>query len=242
MKKNIFVLGTGRSGTHWLGYILDSSNEINMNIEKFPIFKWVTQAAVNYKKRKRLIPLIIIYFKLNYLLSKKHSGDKSHPNIWLVDYYNKYLSNAYFIGIHRDPHPTVSSMLLHKGVLRWIDEWEEYPLPNSFLGITLENVEDYKKLSLESKCVMRWIAHMDRFKELEKKYSNNFLLIDYENLYDSTENEIDRIHSFLELKEKLPFPEIKKDSKFKWKSKLTQEQINNINETLKNSGYDKYVV
>ena len=32
MKKNIFVVGTGRSGTHWLGYILESCSEINTNI------------------------------------------------------------------------------------------------------------------------------------------------------------------------------------------------------------------
>jgi len=51
MKKKIFVVGTGRSGTHWLGYFLQLSSEIKVNIEKLPIFDMVTKAALNKNNR-----------------------------------------------------------------------------------------------------------------------------------------------------------------------------------------------
>ncbi len=134
MKKKIFVLGTGKSGTHWLGNILNSSSEIKVNIEKKPIFVWVTQSALNKNKRRIFLPMIILYYNIIPFFYKINLADKSHPNLWLVDFLYKYVPNSYFIGIIRNPYATVSSMLLHEGVMKWIYNWKKYPIPNEFLG------------------------------------------------------------------------------------------------------------
>ena len=42
----IFVLGTGRSGTHWLGYILDAHPDIHVAIEERTKFRLATRAAL----------------------------------------------------------------------------------------------------------------------------------------------------------------------------------------------------
>ena len=107
MKKKIFVLGTGRSGTHWLGNILNSSSEIKVNIEKKPIFVWVTQSALNKNKRRIFLPMIILYYNIIPFFYKINLADKSHPNLWLVDFLYKYVPNSYFIGIIRNPYTTV---------------------------------------------------------------------------------------------------------------------------------------
>lgn len=242
MKKNIFVLGTGRSGTHWLGYILESSPEIHVNIEVRPIFRWVTQAAINFDKRKFLLPLIIAYYNILPLFVKKHYADKSHPNLWLIDSLVKYVPRSLFIGIIRNPHATVSSMLLHPQVLNWCLSWEKYPIPNEFLGISESNVGVYESLPIEAKCTLRWIAHKNKFDKICKQYKRNILMIDYDRLFSDTENEIDKINKFLDLKKPLPLPNIKRDSKDKWQMNLTKKQIDIINETLKENGFDKYIV
>ena len=202
----------------------------------------MTQAAVNHKKRGKLLPLIILYYRITSFFSKKHIADKSHPNIWLVEKIMKYVPNSYFIGIIRNPHPTVSSMLLHDGVSKWIKEWKKYPIPNEFLGITNQNVEQYSKMQLEAKCTMRWIAHRTKFNEIEEKYPDKFLMIDYEKLFDNAEEQLDKVKLFLELHNDLPLPEIKQESKLKWRSNLNNEQIKIINKTLADNNYSTYRV
>ncbi|AEI14046.1 sulfotransferase [Flexistipes sinusarabici DSM 4947] len=241
MRKKIFIVGTGRSGTHWLGNILGASPEIKETKEKKPIFGWVTNAALDYNKRKKLLPFILAYYRTVPAFTKEHFLDKSHPNIWLVEHLNKNVANAYFIGIIRNPHATVASMLLHKGVLKWIENWDNYHIPNEFLGINHDNIIEYNKMPLEAKCTMRWIAHKKRLLEINKKLSQNFLLLNYENFFTNMKEQLCSIEFFLELNEKLPIPDIKKDSKLKWKNNLTEKQIKIINETLETNGFPDYV-
>ena len=37
----VFVIGSGRSGTHWVGYILEAHPDIHVTIETKPVFDWV---------------------------------------------------------------------------------------------------------------------------------------------------------------------------------------------------------
>src|SRR5699024_7799628 len=234
MKNNYFIIGTGRSGTHWLGHILEESSEINVQIEDQPIFKWVTQAAINKNKRKYLLPLIILYYYKYTFFSKKHFVDKSHPNLWLADHLIRYIPKSYFIGIIRNPYATISSMLLHRGVLGWIKNWEDYPVPNEFLGIEKNNTEQYSAMSLEEKCAMRWKAHKKMLEEIKNKYPGRTLIVNYDDLIENTGEEMARLNSFLEIDKKLPMPNVKVESKDKWKEKLTKDQIDNINKILSN--------
>lgn len=241
MSKKIFVLGTGRSGTHLLGNILNSSEEIKVQFEKKPIFKWVTESALDNRKRDKLITFIILYYKFFGLLTKKHIADKSHPNLWLMEELYEKIPNSYFIGIIRGPHATVSSMLIHEGVLKWIKNWTSYPVPNNFLGITEENKNDYEKMSMEQKCTLRWIAHKKKLDDLHSNYSDRLLMIKYERLFEKLEKEISRIELFLDLENKIPLPKIKEASKDKWKNNLSIDQIESINDMLNKYQLGDYV-
>lgn len=241
MKKRIFILGTGRSGTHLLGNVLGGSTEIYTNVEKWPIFGWVTMAAIEKRKRKILLPFIVLYYWLRPIFLKKHFMEKSHPNIWLIESYLKYIPGCYMIGIARDPHETVSSMLLHEGVMRWIYNWDRYSIPNDFLNINEKNIDEYRNMSLASKCTMRWISHKRKLNMLSNKYPQKFLLVDYDNLLKNTHAELVRIAKFLQLKSQLPMPMIKMDSKLKWKNNLNLSQIHEINTTLINNGMTEFI-
>src|SRR3712207_6711549 len=55
----IFVLGTGRSGTTWMGRILDSHAEIAASIERRRFFRLSTQMALDPDQGSRGIPRLI---------------------------------------------------------------------------------------------------------------------------------------------------------------------------------------
>ncbi|MFC3880946.1 sulfotransferase [Algoriphagus namhaensis] len=241
MRKKIFVVGTGRSGTHWLGYILKSSNELKVDIEKWPIFPLVTQAAVNYKKRYFYLPLIILYYNLKSFFSQKILVDKSHPNLWIANYLIKYVPNSFLVGILRSPHATVSSMLRHQGVMNWIYNWKKYPVPNEFLGITNDNYQFYDNLSLEEKCTMRWVAHKIKMQQIANIYPDRFFMIDYEMLFDNHEVILNQLSIFLNLKEKFESPKINYESRFKWRDNLNKKQVDNINSILKRYKFEEFI-
>ena|GEM_PF-6704601 len=52
----IFIVGCGRSGTHWLGYILDAHPDIVATIEKRSIFRKVTAMALDQSLMNRYFP------------------------------------------------------------------------------------------------------------------------------------------------------------------------------------------
>lgn len=234
-KKKIFILGTGRSGTHLLARTLGSSSKVDANIENSDFFKQLTYSAINKNKKsdKDIINLLIRY---NNFLDDSKSNiilDKTHPNLWLVDYIDKVIDNPFYIGIYRNVYATVNSMLNHKGVLKWYDELD-LSKPNEFLGITEQNINEFSSLPLECKCALRWKSHIDELKRLNNSH-NNFLLIRYEEFYDDLTLLQSKLNSFL--KEDLFFKveKLNKGGDVKWKKHLTDKQILNINMILKYS-------
>lgn len=194
----IFIVGCGRSGTNWLGNIINTSKEIYTTIEAPETFNLVTDIVIKGKK-ELLNNLINRYDSISNLVKPLHYADKSHHNLWLVDDLVSEFSDSKFIGIYREVYGTVASMLKHKGVLSWFDTWDKYPVPNKFLGITNYNENIYNNYSLIEKCTLRWASHYDQLIYLQEKYTDKFLSINYDDLVDNIDQEVDKINKFLNL-------------------------------------------
>jgi hypothetical protein len=233
-QKCIFVIGTGRSGTHWLGYILDGHKEIKATIEDLKIFQLVTQMALDFLRKDVLFPpLIRLYRKQLAKAQPFHYVDKSHPNIWFADRLLDELPNSYFIGVIRNPYATVSSMLMHKGVRNWCERWEDHPIPNPFLGISENNLEEYRRFSITAKCAARWVAHYKQMEKLKALIPNDRLIImSYEKLIMETSKEVKKIFSYLNLPPLSSYTEVKKSSLEKWKQNLTKKDIVDVDHIL----------
>jgi len=217
----VFVIGTGRSGTHWLGRILEGHPEIRATVEDPEIFGIVTEMALNQEKKPDLLPVLVsLYSKVLSETQPWHYVDKSHPNIWFAEDLFGALPNVYCIGILRDPYATVSSMLLHEGVRRWCEKWDQFPVPNLFLGITMENRDGYAKMSIAQRCAVRWVAHFKQMNRLKEPLGNRLLVVSYEDLILQTDVEVDRIMGFLGLKGTTAYKTVKKESLYKWKKNL----------------------
>lgn len=233
-KKLIFIIGTGRSGTHLLGRTFGNSNEIDAYIEDKRFFGPITELAVGLNKNKHDFNKILKKYKRQFSKSnKKYILEKTHPNIWFVEEILNFFPNAKFIGIKRNVYATVSSMLNHQGVLSW---YNKLPLNkiNIFLGITEENKEKFKNLPIESKCALRWMSHDNRLNYLEKNYSQNVLILDYDDFYNEYPVLMLKLKNFLNLDFDLVSESLKPSNKDKWKLSLTENQKKNIDDVLNN--------
>lgn len=230
--KSIFIIGTGRSGTHWLGYILEAHPQIRVTIERRPIFPWVTEMALDPSRVSKLFPRVLLYYKFQGLLSTpRHYADKSHPNLWIAEPLAYALPNAYFIGIQRNPYATVASMLRHTGVMYWHQHWRAFPVPNAFLGITNANCDEYDALAPAAKCALRWRAHKEKFAQLAPQLGARLKIVSYESLIQDPAPILRALQEFLELDSPIPMPTIKAESLDKWKSQLStkaQREIQQI--------------
>lgn len=231
-KKLIFIIGSGRSGTHLLGRTFENSPEIDAFIEDEHFFEPISNLAVGLNKNRIDFNKILKKYKKVFKKSRKEVIlEKTHPNIWFVEDIIDFFPEAKFLGIKRNAFGTVSSMLKHKGVLSW---YEKLPLNeiNPFLGITESNKDNFKDLPIESKCAIRWLAHKNRLEYLEKKFPQNVLVVNYEDFYDEYESLMKRLKEFLDLDFELRSEPLKPQGRDKWRNNLNEIQINNIDKLI----------
>jgi len=227
-KNMIFIIGSGRSGTHWLGNILGGHKKVRITVEKPDIFNLVTKMAVDPLTRPQLMPRLIQCYNVELTKTKvDFYADKSHPNIWLAEGLANIYLNSIFIGIRRNPYSTIASMLLHKGVLKWQKNWNQYPHPNEFLGTNLIDANLYKNLSASEKAAYRWLSHSKKLDLLKISLGNRITIVNYEDLITNSKKELSKLENFIGLKE-IPLITPQKESLEKWRDQLNMESCNNI--------------
>ncbi|ACA99497.1 MULTISPECIES: sulfotransferase family protein [Cyanophyceae] len=225
----IFIIGTGRSGTHWLGYSLENHPDIRATIEAKPMFNLSTRIALDPNLEEKLIGRLIRSYKWQILASyPRRYLDKTHPNIWIAEKLKRAFPNAVFIGIERSPYATVSSMMNHKGVSAWHQRWKNFPLPNRFLGITPELANIYDEIPMAAKCALRWSAHHEQMQKLKEILGENILVIHYENFVVNPQEVILKLERFLNLSRPIPMPNINVKSLDKWKKQLSTMEIEQV--------------
>lgn len=229
----VFVIGTGRSGTSWLGDTLGLHPQIRSTVEIQPIFGLSTRMALNPALEKRLLIRLVAAYRWQLIRSLgRVYADKTHPNIWIAEKLKRAFPNSVFLGIERNPYATVASMIKHAGVSEWHKRWREFPVPNRFLGITVETANRYDEIPFASKCAMRWLAHHDRMNDLKRTLGEDLLVIPYETFAQDTRAILDDIRQFLGLRSEFPMPEVKTQSLDKWKSQLSDEELMQIQEIV----------
>lgn len=236
-RKMLFVLGTGRSGTCWVGDILAQHPEITGYVEPQPLFSWITLAAIQADAEEILLPQIFNeYGNLWDKAWPTHLSDKSHPAIWIAEKLAARFPNSYFIGVMREPAPTIASMLLHPGVRRWCEEWQKYPVPNRFLGISEDNVDWYRQASLVERCALRWLAHQRELERLEGVLGDRFKLVRYEELVTDTNSVLQSLQNFIGLEHGFADPSPRIETLTKWHSQLTSHDLERIQSVVEMQG------
>jgi hypothetical protein len=232
-RKMIFTLGTGRSGTCWVGRILGQHPEVRSFVEPKPVFDWVTHVAVNSRDEDQYLPKIFMEYERLYEHSTPlHFADKSHPAIWIAERLAERFPNSYFLGVTREVAPTVASMMSHAGVRRWCEEWEKYAIPNRFLGITHDNVLWYRQASIIERCTARWLSHNRELTRLQDRLKERFHLLKYEQLITETDVTISKLRRSLGLEQEFPTISPSSDSLTKWRLQLADEDVSTIESAI----------
>lgn len=225
----MLIVGTGRSGTHWVARILDSHEDVRATIETNPGFRWATRMALDPSARDRLFPRLAWYYRLqHYWSAPRHYVDKSHPNLWIVERLADTFGDALFLGIERNPYATVASMLRHRGVQKWHRRWRDFPVPNPFLGIAEEDARRYDSLGMAEKCAMRWKAHHEKMREAKAALGERLLIVEHEVLVRRTRATIRRIQDFMGLDGPIPVADADPSTLYKWQTRLSPEQVEAI--------------
>jgi hypothetical protein len=225
----VYVIGSGRSGTHWLGYTLAAHPEVKATIEVKAVFELVTTIALDESQEEALFPrLVERYRKQLASTSRRVYLDKSHPNIWLAERLLEAFPAAQFVGIERSPYATVASMFKHGGVSAWHRRWREFPVPNRFLGITEEMVSTYDQCAPATRFAVRWLAHQQRMSRLEEVLADRLMVVDYQRFARRPDETVGRLQRFLGLHAPIPVPEIKVDSLDRWREELDDNAVAQI--------------
>ena len=222
----VFIIGTGRSGTHWLAESLSREPSLAVTLEVQPRFGWSTTMALDPRRQRDFFGRL----KNNYLLAQwwnapRRLVDKAHPNIWLVEPLFEAFPGASFLGIQRRVHATVASMVRCPPVMAWHDRWRDFPIPNRFLGISRECADRYDSLSAVERCTLRWLAHRDRMRALGPILGDRLLVVDYETMLDDVRTTLDRVASFIGIPHGLDLPAVRIESRDKWRQVLSPRDI-----------------
>lgn len=231
-KNLIFIIGSGRSGTHFLAETIAKNEKVEAFIEDERYFMSISNLAAGIGNPKRF-HLHLSQFEGYFTKSlKQYILDKTHPNIWFVEEIIQKFPEAKFIGLSRDVYSTVSSMLQHPGVLNW---YKILPLnkENPFLGITKKNKKRFENFPIESKCAIRCLSHNSRLSYLRTTFPENVLNIEYDNLYANCTEVREKLESFLGIGIDLAESSLLPKANQKWKNNLTEMEINNIKKSIK---------
>jgi hypothetical protein len=211
-RKILFVIGTGRSGTHFLSRCLIGHKHIRDltgGHENPLVFNMISKAALDRqhagpsleKAGKR-------YDAMAGLVNPDWFLDQSHPNIWFATHWSSNFPEARFVGIIRNPYSVVASMMKHKHVLGWIENWESYNVPNEFLGISSENSLSYAKMTIAERCTLRWISHYRKLEGLGATLGNKLVIIHYEDLCRDPVNTRGKVADLLEVANDFKLPSV----------------------------------
>jgi hypothetical protein len=238
----IFVIGSGRSGTHWLGNILASYPSVHITVEKAPIFPWVVEMAQRPEMEPQLFPKLVRRYRAEHrAVLPRHYVDKSHPNLWIAEKLADEFPEARFIAIRRRLQGTVASMLKHAGVRRWAEAWDEDPRPNRFLGVTESLQPLYRSMSIAARCAVRVIAHSREIERLRAALGPKLHVLEYEETFVDPRGEFDRISGFFGWDTPPDVPMPNSASREKWVTQLSAPDQADIASVAKMMGAEAFL-
>ncbi len=233
----VFVVGTGRSGTHFTVRLLNGFARAHDPLdgrENQRILQEIATAAIHHRLPSRAV---IEYYRDCLDSNNGIFLDQHHPNLFFAKYWAERHEGVVFLYPQRPAHQIVASMLRHQGVMSWYSyaqnwrrRWlDRIPYPNQFLG--LARATDISKLPTHLLCAHRVIAHRKAYERAVADGAADLRRVDYEALLDDPLAEFSRAFTASELGALGDFTLIErptKDSLTKYRDVLNDRQVAEI--------------
>jgi hypothetical protein len=233
----IFVVGTGRSGTHFTVRLLNGFAQAHDPLggeENQKILMDIATAAIHHRLPSRAVT---DYYRHCLDGADGVFLDQHHPNLFFVRHWTEMFDGIVFLYPRRPAYQVVASMLRHKGVMNWYRyarhwrrRWiDRVPYPNRFLG--LARASDISTLPTHLLCAHRVIAHRQAYEEAVARGGVELRSVDYEALVDDPLAEFSRAFSARELQTLGEFTLLekpRKESLTKYRDVLDDRQVAEI--------------
>lgn len=189
--KNIFIIGTGRSGTHFLCRSLlgfENVEDYQSGQENHDIRIQLTKLAIKHQK---LTDNIIEYYESMILKAENDNKiflDQLHTNLFHVDQLIDLFPNSLFLATERPKEQIVASMLNHGGVRKWFKyclKHRDVAFPNRFLGIGTR--EELQSTPIHLLCSKRVDAHVIETQRIKEKYPENIKIVKFSEMVQGQE-------------------------------------------------------
>jgi hypothetical protein len=169
MVQAVFVVGTGRSGTHFTCRALAGFANVFDPLggyENHDVLKEVASSALYHRK---LPTSVLAYYEARKadLTAGQVLLDQHHPNIFFFDQISEVFEDLVYLYPTRPVVQVVASMMRHRGVMSWyqvardgfspLSFTKRVPVPNRFLGI--RDKADLDDLPTHLLCALRVMAH-----------------------------------------------------------------------------------
>jgi hypothetical protein len=181
--RGIFIVGTGRSGTHFLCRLLlgfAALDDLFGGNEDRRTLASVATAAILHRR----LPARTIRLYEERVDGCARRGrillDQHHPNLFHVDQLKARFGDLLFLHPSRPTIQIVASMLKHKGVgdwYAWIRKAGDIPYPNQFFGLAERS--ELLALPPHLLCARRVIAHKRRAAMEAARDPEGFRQIDF---------------------------------------------------------------
>lgn len=231
----VFIVGTGRSGTHLATETLISHRDLDdltSGQENPFVFDEVVRYATGEHRDPDLLDLILDKYEiLVRAATPRRLVDQCHPNLWLFRELSDAFPSAQFVAMLRNPYSVSYSMQHHPGVMQWIERWRELGVPNPFLGIREGEEATYERMTASEKCARRWAAHTVQIDRAKRELGNRMFLLVYEDLCREPEATSELLAEWLSCEERLHPPAIERSSLEKWR-RLDRSSVVEIRETV----------
>ena len=195
----IFVVGTGRSGTHFLVRLLagfEHAHDPFGGRESEAILQDVAKAALHHRMPSEAT-------ERHYLDTIGASGpvliDQHHPNLFFAHHWAERLDDPVFLYPLRPARQIVASMFRHKGVRSWYAYArrrffalsDRLPYPNRFLGV--DGYLEVETTPLHMLCTQRILAHHRICLEQKARLGDRVRIVTYDALVTDPEAEFARV-------------------------------------------------
>jgi hypothetical protein len=241
----IFVVGTGRSGTHFTCHCLREFAHLEDFLHGREHGRTLYRLAFAAMRGKSF-PLSSRWhyevLRLRSLLSGKVLIDQHHPNLFHIGALARLFPKAVFLYPNRPAVQVVASMITHEGVSGWyrkiLSNELQVPFPNRFFG--LESCKQLVDEPLHRICYYRVRAHHDAALEARRRFGERVRFIDYQRLVEDRRSAFQDVFTVDELARfGRATTTVKSEvaALSKYKERLTMEQIDDILE-LEDAGWN----
>lgn len=245
--KPVFIIGHGRSGTHFIGGILSGHNEIYATVEEKDWFRSFSEVAFNPEKNLKIVPKLIDK-QIKHLKRKCFKPvwmDKTHPFVLLKKVVEEYYPEALLIHVIRNPFDLYCSAIRHNGVMNWFKRHNEVfgKGGNIFLGTDANIEKNYHLLKDTQKIAYRWISWVKSGLKWEEE-SENVITVNYENMVTDVTRTFTDVTKFIGVSTSSEWFEFiertaKSSSVNRYKKEMTESEVDEMNmileEFLKNN-------